>query len=136
MRVINEKERETNSFQQVIVQPPSFTLILKVISKDVESVKFIKRFVNKFNHHYKATPMGHQKPKISRNINDTVLQVLLNWYMANKSNFDRYIPDLQTETLEEFGESDNDRLIKIITDFGSIHTKFCIALQFDAYSVS
>ena len=61
--------------------------------------------------------MGHQKPKISSNINDEVLQVLLNWYMANKSSFDRYIPGLQTETLEEFGESDNDCLIKVMTDF-------------------
>ena len=61
--------------------------------------------------------MGHQKPKTSKNVNDSGLQVLMNWYMANKGNFDRYLPDLQTDTLEEFGDSDNDRLIKIITDF-------------------
>ena len=57
--------------------------------------------------------MGRQKPKISRNIIDPVLQVLLNWYMANKVNFDRYLPELQTDTLEDFGESDNDCVIKI-----------------------
>ena len=28
--------------------------------------------------------------------------------MANKVNFDRDLPELQTDSLEEFGESDND----------------------------
>ena len=46
-----------------------------------------------------------------------MLQVLLNWYTANKACFDRYLPELQTDTLEEFAESDNDCVIKIITNF-------------------
>ena len=37
--------------------------------------------------------------------------------MANKEYFDRYLPELQTDSLEEFGESDNDCMIKIITNF-------------------
>ena len=117
MREANEAGTLTKGFQQVIVQPPSFSLMLKNVSKDPESVKFIKHFINKFNHHHKSTPMGHQTPKIARNIIDPVLQVLLNWYMANKAYFDRYLPELQTDTLEEFAESDNDCVIKIITNF-------------------
>ena len=61
--------------------------------------------------------MGHQTPKIARNIIDPALQVLLNWRMANKTYFDKYLPELQTDTLEEFAESDNDCVIKIITNF-------------------
>ena len=72
--------------------------------KVVESVEYIKRFISKFNHHYKLTPMGHEKPKISRNIIDPVMQVLMNWYMANRTNFDRCLPSLPTDTLEEFGK--------------------------------
>ena len=117
MREANEAGTLTKGFQQVIVQPPSFSLMLKNVSKDPDSVKFIKHFINKFNHHHKSTPMGHQTPKIARNITDPVLQVLLNWYMANKAYFDRYLPELQTDTLEEFAESDNDCVIKIITNF-------------------
>ena len=117
MREANESGNLSKGFQQVIVQPPNFTLMLKGVSKDPDSVKFIKHFIGKFNYHHKSTPMGHQSPKISRNITDPVLQVLLNWYMANKQYFDRYLPELQTYTLEEFGESDNDCMIKIITNF-------------------
>lgn len=117
MREANESGNLSKGFQQVIVQPPNFTLMLKGVSKDPDSVKFIKHFIGKFNYHHKSTPMGHQSPKISRNITDPVLQVLLNWYMANKQYFDRYLPELQTDTLEEFGESDNDCMIKIITNF-------------------
>ena len=117
MREANQAGTLTKGFQQVIVQPPSFSLMLKNVSKDPDSVKFTKHFINKFNHHHKSTPMGHQTPKIARNIIDPVLQVLLNWYMANKAYFDRYLPELQTDTLEEFAESDNDCVIKIITNF-------------------
>jgi len=117
MREANNAGTLTKGFQQVIVQPPSFSLMLKNVSKDPDSVKFIKHFINKFNHHHKSTPMGHQTPKIARNIIDPVLQVLLNWCMANKAYFDRYLPELQTDTLEEFAESDNDCVIKIITNF-------------------
>ena len=117
MREANQAVTLTKGFQQVIVQPPSFSLMLKNVSKDPDSVKFTKHFINKFNHHHKSTPMGHQTPKIARNIIDPVLQVLLNWYMANKAYFDRYLPELQTDTLEEFAESDNDCVIKIITNF-------------------
>ena len=117
MREANEAGSLTKGFQQVIVQPPTFNLMLKTMSKDVESVKYIKKFISKFNHHYKLTPMGHEKPKMSRNIIDPVLQVLMNWYMANRIHFDKYLPPLPTDTLEEFGESDNDCVIKIITHF-------------------
>ena len=117
MREANQAGTLTKGFQQVIVQPPSFSLMLKNVSKDPDSVKFTKHFINKFNHHHKSTPMGHQTPKIARNIIDPVLQVLLNWCMANKACFDRCLPELQTDTLEEFAESDNDCVIKIITNF-------------------
>ena len=46
----------------ILYYMPSFALMLKGVSKDVESIKFIKHFVTKFNHPYIATPMGHQKP--------------------------------------------------------------------------
>ena len=51
----NETGSVAKGFQQVIVQPPTFVLMLKGVSKDVvESVKFIKHFISKFNHHHKS----------------------------------------------------------------------------------
>lgn len=65
-------------------------------------------FINNYNYNGTAAPKpkhcqhtevatahrlcsNKRTAKIARNINDAVLQVLLNWYMANKTNFDRYI---------------------------------------------
>ena len=56
MREANEAGTltKTKGFQKVIVQPPNFSLMLKGVSKDAESVKFIKHFITKFNHHHKS----------------------------------------------------------------------------------
>ena len=52
MREANQAGTLTKGFQQVIAQPPSFSLMLKNVSKDPDSVKFTKHFINKFNHHH------------------------------------------------------------------------------------
>ena len=55
MREANNAGTLTKGLQQAIAQPPSFSLMLKNVSKDPDSVKFTKRFINKLNHHHKLS---------------------------------------------------------------------------------